>query len=207
MGKSAHWGADGNTDNETDSAMTKLKILGVVTGLACAAALAFLYSGWYDVGADASQAPFARWARQTLVDRSVAHYAAGVMPPALDNPALVQAGFTHYDAACVSCHGAPGVAPAAFAGGLYPRAPGWATMAGRWSPPELFWIVKHGIKLSGMPAWTATDSDRDVWAVVAFLERLPKLAPADYQALLQAAAFAKDHAPASGHPPPAAPAH
>jgi mono/diheme cytochrome c family protein len=188
--------------------MTRLKTLVVVAGLACAGILAFLYSGWYDVGASVRQSTLASWARKTLVNRSVAHYAAGIVPPPLDDPALVQAGFTRYDRACVSCHGAPGVAPAAFVGGLYPVAPAWSAMARRWSPAELFWTVKHGIKLSGMPAWVTTDSDRDVWAVVAFVERLPELAPADYQALRQAAAFAKDHAPESGgHPAPASPAH
>lgn len=207
-GEAAQSGVGNDAGIDTGSLMTRLKTLGIVAAFACAGVLAFLYSGWYDVGARARQAPLVSWARQTLVDRSVTHYAAGITPPALDDPALVQTGFSRYNAACVACHGAPGVAPAAFAGGLYPRAPDWATMARRWSPAELFWIVKHGIKLSGMPAWTATDSDRDVWGVVAFVERLPKLAPADYHALRQAAAFAKDHSPESGgHPSAPAPAH
>jgi mono/diheme cytochrome c family protein len=70
--------------------------------------------------------------------------------------------------------------------GLYPRAPE-LRRGSRSTPAEDFWVAKHGIKATGMPAWGVTHSDELLWDVVAFLRKLPELTPGEYEALVRAA--------------------
>ena len=104
-----------------------------------------------------------------------------VEAPDLTNPAMVQEGFKEYDEMCVECHGAPGKQPEEIAKGLWPKAPDLTTTPAGWTPPQIFWIVKNGIKFSAMPGWGDTHSDKDIWAMTAFIEKLPKMSAADYQ--------------------------
>ena len=100
------------------------------------------------------------------------------------------AGVTHYAEHCVVCHGAPGVERGDLAEGLYPRPPNLADAARVYTPGELFWIVKHGIRMTGMPAWGA-HSDDELWATVALIEKLPGMTDQAY-ATLVAASPARD---------------
>ena len=109
------------------------------------------------------------------------------MPPLAD-PALVARGRALHDAHCVRCHGAPGVAPEPFALGLMPPPANLAYTAREWPPAELFWVVKHGIKMTGMPAWEFRLADDDSVGVVAYLVQLPGESPAQYRATAPAAA-------------------
>jgi mono/diheme cytochrome c family protein len=68
--------------------------------------------------------------------------------------------------------------------GLNPPAPELSEAAGDWTPAELFWIVKNGVKMTGMPSFAPTHSDHELWAVVAFLEKLKKMDPAQYKAFV-----------------------
>jgi mono/diheme cytochrome c family protein len=92
---------------------------------------------------------------------------------------------------CVQCHGGPGEQPQEIAKGLWPEAPDLAKTAPDWTPGELCWITKNGIKFSAMPAWGATHSDEKIWEIMAFLEKLPSLSPAEYRQM-QARAPAKN---------------
>lgn len=126
-----------------------------------------------------------------LVDRalasamahSVRRHASEIRVPNLDDPSAVRMGFDHYDEMCVTCHGAPGADPDEIASGLWPKAPDLTKAADRWKPQELFWIVKHGIRFTAMPAWGPTHDDKMIWAMVALMEKLPHLDPAEYQAM------------------------
>jgi mono/diheme cytochrome c family protein len=151
--------------------------------LAAVAVATGLYAGWYDVSAtDPHLAPTYR-----LLDgamrRSVGARAARIATPPLDDDRLVARGLAHYRAHCVQCHGAPGVAPEPFALGMAPVPANLAYTGGAWRPAELYWVTRHGLKMTGMPAWQYRLSDDDIWAVVAFLRVLPRLSPPDYQAL------------------------
>jgi len=64
---------------------------------------------------------------------------------------------------------------------MNPSPPYLLDQSRRWTPNQLFWIVRNGVKMTGMPAWGLTQSDAEVWNLVAFLEAMPDLAPADYQ--------------------------
>ena len=148
--------------------------------------LLFIYSGEYNVAATQPHYAPVRWALNTTMVNSVRDHAEHVEVPSLEDSALIRRGFSHFEQMCVMCHGAPGVPRGAVGKGLRPVPPELADVVPRWSSAELFWIVKHGIKMSGMPAWGITHEDERLWAIVAFLRVLPETSPAEYQALKQA---------------------
>jgi mono/diheme cytochrome c family protein len=155
----------------------------VIVVVLVAIGLAVLYSGVYNIAATYPDRGPVRWALGTAMDHSVARHAAGIRVPPLDDPAMVRLGFQHYREMCVECHGAPGVPAAELARGLNPDPPELVESAGDWKPEELFWITKNGVRMTGMPAWGATHTDEQIWAVVAFMRGLPKLTPEAYKAL------------------------
>jgi mono/diheme cytochrome c family protein len=158
----------------------------VVLALALAGAVTFIYAGVYDVAATHPHWPITYWAMETVRKQSVKARAAGIAPPSgLTENANVLAGTEHYAAHCASCHGAPGVPRSDLAERLYPQPANLTHVAERYAPGELFWIVKNGIKMSGMPAWM-DHSDAELWATVGFLERLPTMSEAEYAKLVMA---------------------
>ncbi len=140
----------------------------------------FIFSGAYNVSTSNHDSGFVNWWLATSATRSVKHHARGIRVPQLDNPAMVQEGFKHFNEMCVECHGAPGKPPGEIAKGLWPPAPDLSMAASDWTPAQLFWITKNGIKFSAMPGWGTTHSDEKIWAMTAFIEKLSKLSAADY---------------------------
>lgn len=154
----------------------------LATGLIGAAG--FIWFGVYDVSATRPHWPLSYWVMETVRVRSVKAHAAGIMPPSgLADEVNVLAGVEHFAAHCASCHGAPGVPRGDIAAGLYPRPADLRDSVKRYTPGELFWIVKNGIKMSGMPAWS-DHADDELWATVAFIEKLPQMSEADYGKLI-----------------------
>lgn len=170
-------------------------IVSLVTFLAVAlaGAICFAYSGLYDVSAASPHSGLVHWMLSTTSRSSIERRAAGIEAPDLGDETLVRAGARDFDAMCVGCHGAPGQPPDAVGQGLNPSPPDLAESAGHMKSGELFWVTKHGIKMTGMPAWGATHDDDALWPVVAFLKRLPDLDEAQYRALLAGAAGLGHH--------------
>ena len=125
-------------------------------------------------------------------DRSIAVRIKDVQVPPLDDPELVADGAEHYAAMCAGCHLAPGIKQSELREGLYPQPPNLTERIDA-GPAEKFWIVKHGIKMSAMPAWGKTHDDRSIWGIVAFLQRLPELTAEQYRALVDAQDDRHDH--------------
>src|SRR5207237_9719046 len=100
-----------------------------------------------------------------------------------DEQAKILMGIEHFADHCAVCHGAPGVPQGDLAQGLYPRPPDLAVTSKRYTEAELFWIVKHGIKMTGMPGW-ADHGDDELWATVAFLKKLPGMTKEEYARLV-----------------------
>lgn len=129
------------------------------------------------------------WITAKLLDftklRSVQTYSIPLDAPPLDE-AFVLRGAGHYAIGCASCHGAPGRDLPAVMTGMTPPPPALTgEQVTRWTSEQLFTIVKHGIKFTGMPAWPAQQRDDEVWAVVAFLRELPTLGAGDYRKLAE----------------------
>ena len=138
----------------------------------------------YNVAATDPHWPVTHWVLETARMRSIKAHAAGItVPPGFDDPAKIPIGVEHFAAHCAVCHGAPGVPKGDIAHGLYPPPPDLAVTAKLYSDSELFWIIKHGIKMTGMPAW-ADHSDEEVWATVAFLKKLPGMSEQEYGRLV-----------------------
>lgn len=161
--------------------LTVLLTLVIAAVVDLAAWTIFVFTGAYNVSTSNHDNAFINWWLDTGSTRSVKHHASGIKAPPLDDPAMVQEGFKHYDEMCVQCHGAPGKAGDEIAKGLWPKAPDLSKTVPEWTPAQLFWITKNGIKFTAMPGWGATHSDEKLWAMVAFMEKLPKLSPSDYQ--------------------------
>jgi mono/diheme cytochrome c family protein len=154
----------------------------VVILIAAAAWTTFIYSGAYNVSMSNHDNAVVNWYFDTGTTRSIKHHAAEIVAPiALNSPQMIQSGANHFREMCAQCHGAPGEPPGEIAKGLWPAAPDLAKAAPDWTPGELYWITKNGIKFSAMPGWGATHSDEKIWEIVAFLEKLPSLSPAEYQ--------------------------
>ncbi len=144
-------------------------------------AFAFIYSGVYDISATTPHFAFTHGLLRTVMERSVKRQARDVTVPELDDPEKVHSGFKNFHAMCVTCHGAPGTPPSEISKGLYPEAPDLAQATKCWTPAELYVIVKRGIKMSGMPAWEATHSGEELWALVAFMKVLPTMPETEYR--------------------------
>jgi mono/diheme cytochrome c family protein len=145
--------------------------------------LALMYAGIYDVSATRPHEPLVKRAVSITVERSVRRHARDIRAPNLEDSALLRMGGRHYREMCVICHGAPGVEPSEIGKGLYPKAPKLGRAAEEWNAAELFWITRNGIKMSGMPAFGPTHGEKELWAIVAFLEKLPSLDSAAYARL------------------------
>jgi mono/diheme cytochrome c family protein len=121
--------------------------------LVVVAGAVFMYSGTYYVGADQPHWSMTTWLLDKTRDRSIRANASGITVPAgLDDPATIVAGVSHYAEHCAVCHGAPGVERGDLAEGQYPQPPNLANAARAYTPSELFWIIKHGIRMTGMPS-------------------------------------------------------
>jgi cytochrome c553 len=140
--------------------------------------------------------------------RSVSTYSLTIDAPPLDAEALLLRGASHYESGCYSCHGGPGSGVPPVMAAMTPPPPDLQSGVSRFTPEQLFTIVKHGIKFTGMPAWPVQQRDDEVWAVVAFLRRLPDLDATEYRRLAYgdpgAVAGAEPPLPTAGPPPPAA---
>ena len=146
--------------------------------LAALAAATMMRKGWYNVGAVKQHWHPTFTMLELGLRYSVRHHARGVEAPALTT-AMAQRGAQIYARHCVQCHGAPGVAPGQASLGLQPTPGPLVNMPQRWQPNELYWIVSNGIKMTGMPAWRFRLTDEDIWDVVAVIEQLPRIAPAE----------------------------
>ena len=163
---------------------TIVTTIAAACGVLTVAGVTFIVSGVYDVGATAQHWPLTSWILRTARLRSIERHAAGIKaPPGLETDANILMGADHFSTHCAICHGAPGVPRGDIAEGLYPQPPNLTVAAKEFTPGELFWILKHGIKMTGMPAWS-DHTDQEMWAIVAFLEKLPMMSESDYAKLI-----------------------
>ena len=171
-----------------------MKIFKCLLGLALIGGtlgLGLLYSGLYPMGADVPHNALTYRALETLRERSIARAASSIRVPPLDDPRMLIRGGEDYGAMCAGCHLKPGKTESDFTLGLYPSPPNLTQPEGHAhaesssvnEAARQFWIIKHGIKASGMAAFGKTHDDARIWDMVAFLQQLPTLTPEEYQIL------------------------
>jgi len=168
----------------------------------------FIGSGLYNLGADNPHWKITYALMQATRARSLAYHSSGITVPAnLNDPQLILKGAGQYAAMCTSCHLAPGMKDSGseLRPGLYPQPPNLSKVSV--DPREAFWVIKHGIKMSAMPAWGASHDDATIWSMVAFLQKLPGMTPAQYKEIVAKAPPDEDMGPMDGATMPAAQGH
>lgn len=159
------------------------RIVLITFGVILLSGFLFAWSGLYSVAASRGHLAITNAILTFGMRNSVKTHAAGIEAPLLESSDLSTLGAAHFQSGCAHCHGAPGVPINPIAGSMLPSPPNLSTSMREWRDRELFWIVKNGIKYTGMPAWVADQRDDEVWAVVAFLRRLPALDATTYRDL------------------------
>jgi mono/diheme cytochrome c family protein len=153
-----------------------------VLAILAAGAGVFVYSGLYNIGADDPHTKPVFAILQTLRDRSIQLRSRDIKVPDLQEPQLILKGAGQYAAMCTDCHLNPGMTDSEIRPGLYPQPPNLSQV--RLDPRVVFWTIKHGIKMSAMPAWGFSHDDATIWSMVAFVQKLPGMTPAEYKAIV-----------------------
>lgn len=149
-----------------------LRTLIALTLLAGIGGAAIVGLGLYNVSARNGHLPGVAWLMHTAYAQSVRLRApdAGEVPPNLDDPDRIALGEMHFRSACAFCHAMPGQDQSATALAMNPTPPQIEQAVAPWEPRHLFWIVREGVKMTGMPHWPATGRDDEIWSVVAYLQ-------------------------------------
>ena len=153
--------------------------------LTTAGALTFIYSGIYDVSAMRPDNPVVAWALHKTFTQSVAFHSRGIQPPSnLEKPDNVQSGARFFHNNCAVCHRAPGMQLSNISQGLRPSPPDLLGAERHNDPVEVFWIVKNGVNMTGMPSFGKTQSDEQIWAIAAFLHKSSGITAQGFQTLI-----------------------
>jgi hypothetical protein len=166
--------------------MRILAVIGALAIIVGIGAAVFFFGGFYSVAGTAEDPAVVTWALTQLRNASIDRYAQGQPPSSINinDPASVQAGAKGYAThGCTNCHGGPGVDWAKFSEGLHPDPPNLKEVVDHRTPAQLFWVVRNGINMTGMPSFAlAGVKDDEIWSIVAFLKKLPGVSEADYKA-------------------------
>ena len=167
--------------------MRTLKLLAFIGALAILSALAigiYFFGGFYNVAGTAAESDLVTWALTHIRTASIAHHAHDSPPLSLNDSANVQAGAQAFsERGCINCHGGPGVNWAKFSEGLHPDPPDLKEIANERGPQQLFWVIKNGVNMTGMPSFGAIQvPDQEIWTIVAFVKKLPSVSDDEFRA-------------------------
>jgi mono/diheme cytochrome c family protein len=164
--------------------MRILAIIGALAIIVGVGAAVFFFGGFYSVAGTQEEPGIVAAALIHVRQASLDRHAIDMPATSLDDPAAIQAGAKAFNArGCVNCHGGPGAPWAKFSEGLHPGPPDLKEVAPGLEPRQLFWVIKNGINMTGMPSFAlAGANDEDLWSIVAFLKKLPNISDADYRA-------------------------
>jgi len=175
--------------------LTRLQRIGVaslfVVGAMVIGGVVFVLSGIYNIGASREHWSITNFVITILRDRSVSVAASGIEAPELDDADLYALGQEHFLGACTSCHGIPGEPLNPLYANMLPQPPDLSAAFDDYGAREVFWIVDHGLKYTGMPAWPGDNRPDEVWSVVAYLKHLNTAGPSDADAFADAAETAR----------------
>jgi len=170
-----------------------LAVAATTVALGAAAALIVamvVFGGLYNVAATEQHFQPIHTMIEKAMRQSVRLRARKIDEPPLVDERMQLRGAGCFRANCEQCHGAPGVAQRDIGKSMQPL-PGPLVNARRhWRPRELYWLTRHGIRMSGMPAWEFRLADQELWDLVAFMQRLPDLNAVQYQEWIARAAGA-----------------
>ena len=163
---------------------TLLAIVGFLAIIVAIVAAGFFFGGFYNVAASEDDPQIVSWALPKVREASIDRHSAGLKPPmSLDDQAVVQAGARAFaKRGCINCHGGPGVDWAKFSEGLHPDPPDLKDVADD-EPRAIFWVIKNGINMTGMPSFAkAGADDNEIWSITAFVKKFGSVKPEDFKA-------------------------
>jgi mono/diheme cytochrome c family protein len=163
--------------------ITSLLAVAVASMAAALAVAAWLWLGGFDATAASPPSRLAYWPLNLALARQAESGAAKVPDPPPPTRRRVVLGFRQYDADCSACHGTPAASRALWAKSMNPQPPDLTATQSRWPPKQLFWLICHGVKMTGMPAFGAQHTDDEIWDLTLFVSALPKMSAGDYQRL------------------------
>jgi mono/diheme cytochrome c family protein len=163
--------------------MRLLALIGALGLIGAVVAAGFFFGGFYSVAGTAYEPEIVKSVLVRVRTASIARHAKDPAPANLEEAATIQAGARQFIAhGCATCHGAPGVDWTKFSEGMHPDPPGLKDVVDERTPSELFWVIKNGINMTGMPSFAlAGAKDEELWQVVAFLKKLPTVSDADFK--------------------------
>ena len=164
--------------------MKFLAVIGFLAILAAVGAGIFFFGGFYNIAAAEPDLATVKSALVRVRVAAIERHAVDRPSITLDDPKVIQAGARAFaELGCVNCHGAPGVKWAKFSEGLHPDPPDLGEVAKDLPPAQLFWVIKNGINMTGMPSFGLIGTeDEKIWQVAAFIKALPRVSPDDYKA-------------------------
>ena len=163
--------------------MRILAAIGILAILVVIAAAVYFFGGFYSVAASEADPGVVGWAVAKVRVASINRHADVKPPGDLEDQQMIQAGAKAFSQrGCVNCHGAPGVNWQKFSEGLNPDPPDLKEIAAEREPVQLFWVVKNGIRMTGMPSFGSIGvDDKEIWSIVAFVKKLPNVSEADFK--------------------------
>jgi mono/diheme cytochrome c family protein len=164
--------------------MKFLSFIGSLAIIVAVAAAVFFFGGFYNVAATEPNPGGVDWALMYVRTASINRHAADPPPIPMEDAAMIQAGAHAFASrGCANCHGAPGVMWAKFSEGLRPDPPDLKDVAKDLTPGQIFWVVRNGINMTGMPGFGLVEApDQEIWAIAAFVKKLPDVSEDDYKA-------------------------
>jgi mono/diheme cytochrome c family protein len=159
---------------------------GLVVLMGAVSATAFVAFGLYDVAANTQHTQPVYSLLFATKQQSVRRQARHIAVPPLQSAPMLERGAACYRDHCLQCHGAPGQAPEPIGLSMQPLPGSLADATQHWNAAEIYWITRNGIKMTGMPAWQHRLRDEDLWAVVAFVQQMPQVPPAELRLRWQA---------------------
>ena len=133
--------------------------------------------GFLDMRADIPVNPVEKAIAMPSLDASVGRRAPKVQDPISPTDANLTTGMNIYQSNCSMCHGDIDRPHGKFADVLYPLSPQFVEQAPDMPANQNFFIIQHGIRWTGMPAWKQSLSDQQMWQVTTFLSHMDKLPP------------------------------
>jgi mono/diheme cytochrome c family protein len=190
--------------------MRILAAIGALAVIGAVGAAVVFFGGFYSIAGTMEDPAIVHWALVQVRTASINRHAHDQPPATINNPMTIEDGAREFAKhGCANCHGAPGVNWAKFSEGLRPDPPDLKDVVNDLTPSQLFWVIKNGINMTGMPSFAlAGAKDEDIWEIVAFLKKLPTVTEADYKSWTAPPpppAPPPATAPEAVSPPPAAP--
>jgi len=163
-----------------------LAFIGALAIIVAIVAAGFFFGGFYNVAASEEDPQIVTLALPKVREASIDRHSAGLKPPqgmSLDDQAVIQAGAkAFYQRGCTNCHGGPGVEWAKFSEGMRPDPPDLKEVEND-EPRIIFWVIKNGINMTGMPSFGKIGADdKEIWQITAFVKKFGSVKPEDFKA-------------------------